>query len=147
VLLAGAAIGSALITLTSALVPLILQPDNREEYYDRVYGVDPAIATLPESNGLLLHTAHTFLSHTAYYPLLGRSLERTVVLVDADEATTDLIVTTMQTVRVHYAYVASVADALDAVDAVYPEELFALEHVSSAREAGLEVERRLYRLK
>jgi hypothetical protein len=130
-LLATAAIFSALVTFDQALLPLARQPNTLSEFYDRVWGVDPVVAALPEHEGLLHHTGYgpPRTDYAAYYPLLGRSLRRVVVPVDT-EATTDSIVAGMHSAGVRYAYVAALPESWEAVEATYDGSHFELIHMS-----------------
>lgn len=132
VLLAAAAIFSSLVTFDQALLPLARQPNTRSEFYDRVWGVDPVVADLPEHEGLLHHTGYgpPRSDYAAYYPLLGRSLRRVVIPVDV-EATTDSIVASMRSAGVRYAYVAALPESRDVVKALYDGSQFELVHMSS----------------
>ena len=130
-LLAAAAIFSALVTFDQSLLPLARQPNTPLEFYDRVWGVDPVAAALPEHEGLLHHTGYgpPRSDYAAYYPLLGRSLKRVVIPVDV-EATTDSIVASMRSAGVRYAYVAVLPESQEAVQATYDGSHFELVHMS-----------------
>ena len=130
-LLAAAAIFSTLVSFDQALLPLARQPNTRLEFYDRVWGVDPAVAALPEHDGLLHHTGYgpPRTDYAAYYPLLGRSRGRVVVPVDT-EATTESIAATMHSVGIRYAYVAVLPASREAIEATYDRSHFELVHMS-----------------
>jgi hypothetical protein len=132
ILVAAAAIFSALVTFDQALLPLARQPTVRAEFYDRVWGVDPVVATLPEREGLLHHTGYgpPRTDYAAYYPLLGPSLTRVVIPVDAG-ATTDAIVAGMRRAGVRYAYISALPESRTTVDAIYDGGQFELIHMSS----------------
>lgn len=131
-LLAAAAVFSALVTFDQALLPLAWQPNTRAEFYDRVWGVDPLVASLPETEGLLHHTGYgpPRSDYAAYYPLLGPSLRRVVIPVDI-EATTDSILADMRRTGLRYAYVSALPEARATVEAIYDGEQFELVQMSS----------------
>ena len=131
-LLAGAAVFSALVTFDQGLLPLARQPGARAEFYDRVWGVDPLVTSLPEHEGLLHHTGYGPPSsdYAAYYPLLGPSLSRVVIPADT-EATTDSIVTGMRHAGLRYAYVSALPESRATVEAIYDGAQFQLVHMSS----------------
>lgn len=132
VLVAAAAIFSMAVTFDQALLPLARQPLDRAEFYDRVWGTDPAALSLPESEGLVLNTGYapTIFEYTAFYPLLGPSQSRLVLAVDSD-ATTDSITRQMRETGVRYAYVAASPDNRSMVQAIYDPSHFELVHTST----------------
>jgi hypothetical protein len=132
ILLAGAALFSMLVTFDQALLPFAQQPNTRIEFYDRVWGVDPLVLSLPESEGLLFNTGYapTIFEYTAFYPLLGPSLSRLVIPMDSP-ATTESIVARMRSAGVQYAYVTASPDNRSVVEALYNSSLFELIHVST----------------
>jgi glycosyltransferase involved in cell wall biosynthesis len=148
--LATAAVVSAAVTFATAYAPSYVgplgagvgQPTTRWEFYDRVWDVDPAIASLPESDGLVL----TGYSYTAYYPLLGDWLGR-LVLVENANAPVDSIVSRMRDAGVRYAYVSASVESQAAAEASFDATRFSLEHVSTGVEDGHHVRRYLFRLK
>jgi hypothetical protein len=146
-LVATAAIFSALVTFDQALLPLARQPATRLTFYDRVWGVDPLVASLPENEGLLLHTGYANYTYPAYYPLLGRSLDRVVIPVDT-EGTTESIVANMRRVGLKFAYVTASPTTWTTVEQIYDRSQFELIHTSTV-EAGWRsgTRRYLYRLK
>ena len=166
ILLAAAAIFSALVTFDQALLPLARQPTGRAEFYDRVWGVDPIVVSLPEQDGLLHHTGFgpPKSDYAAYYPLLGPARTRVVIPVDG-EVTTGSIVANMRGASIRYAYVSALPEARATVEAIYDPAQFELVHVSqvergessgarrslyrSVRDAdkGTGIQRYLYRLK
>jgi hypothetical protein len=146
-LLAAAAIFSTLVTFDQAFLPLAQEPMARLEFYDRVWGVDPRAVSLPENEGILLHTGHATYTYPAFYPLLGPSQTRVVVCVDT-EATTDSIIATMRRNNLRYAYVTAAPKFQATVEQIYNRSRFALVHVSTVDEGGLRkgIRRYLYRL-
>jgi hypothetical protein len=130
-LVATAATFSALVTMDQALLPATRQPTARAEFYDRVWGVDPAAITLPEREGLLQNTGYAsgIPEYAGYYPLLGPSQSRRVIPMDT-EGTTDLVVATMRAAHIQYAYVAASVQNHETVEAIYVPSLFELEHLS-----------------
>jgi hypothetical protein len=147
-LFALAAVYSGLVTLDQSLLPLSRQPSTRMEFYDRVWGVDPIIASLPESEGLLHNTGYAAYTYPAYYPLLGPSLTRSVIPVDADDASVESIIATMRTSGLHYAYVTASPQMKDRVEAKYDNSRFELVHTSAASHGWIAGTRRyLYHLK
>lgn len=132
VLLAATAMFSFLVTFDQALLPLARQPNTRFDFYDRVWGVDPVVAALPEDEGLLHHTGYgpPRADYAAYYPLLGRSLKRVVVSVDT-EAKTDSILADMRQSGLRYAYISATSETRASVETLYAGSQFELIHVSS----------------
>jgi hypothetical protein len=146
-LVAAAAVFSVLVTFDQVLLPLARQPNTRAEFYDRVWGVDPEVALLPETEGLLLHSGYANYTYPAYYPLLGPSLRRVVIPVDTD-ATTDSIRADMRRAGVQYAYVTTLPESRTTVEAIYDGSQFELVHMSIVEESWRRGTRRyLYRLK
>jgi hypothetical protein len=144
-----AAIFSTLVTIDQAVLPIAVQPTDRLAFYDRVWGVDPAVAALPENEGLLHNLGYappTIPEYAAYYPLLGPSLSRLVVPVEEDPST-DVIVARMRAANVRYAYVLTSPQNRRVVDATYTPALFELVHMSTivaGESSG--ARRHLYRL-
>jgi hypothetical protein len=139
VALAVAALFSTAVTLEQGLIPFARQPTDRAAFYDRVWGVDPVVSSLPVRDGMLLHTGHgpSFTDYAAYYPLVGDSLRgRRVVVVDASATgrSTASIVETMRREHLRYAYVAVVPSERTRVKALYDPKLFHL-----VRESGIKV--------
>ena len=130
-LLAAAAIFSALVTFDQALLPMAHQPTARAEFYDRVWGVDPTAASLPEKEGLLHHTGFgpPKSDYAAYYPLLGPARTRIVIPVDS-EVTTNALVATMRSSGIRYVYVSALPEARATVETIYDPAQFDLVHVS-----------------
>ncbi len=145
-LLVAAALFSALVTLDQALLPYAKQPNTRAEFYDRVWGIDPATADLPESEGLLYNAGYASLSYVADYPLMGPSLARLVIFVDAD-APIEAIVGAMRDAGVRYASVPAAPESVPVVEAKYAAAQFTIVHVSLVDRGPLEGTRRyLFRL-
>jgi hypothetical protein len=136
VLVAVTALFSVAVTVDQALLPAARQPANRADFYNRVWGVDPTVTSLPEEEGLLYNTGYapTIPEYAAYYPLLGPGGNRLVLPIDTD-GTTDVIVDRMRRAGVQYAYVAAAPQSRAAVQRIYPAALFDLVHVSVV-EAG-----------
>jgi len=132
VLIAAAAIFSALVTYDQALLPFARQPNTRAQFYDRVWGVDAVVVSLPETEGLLLNTGYapSIFEYTSYYPLLGNSRSRTVIPVDSN-ATAETIVTRMRSAGIRYAYVTASPENRTAVETLYNRSLFEPLHVST----------------
>jgi hypothetical protein len=131
-LIAATAVFSALVTVDQALLPFARQPTGRAEFYDRVFGIDPFVLALPESEGIIQNTGYAtgyamvgLQEYAAYYPLLGESRSRLVIPADL-EATTQSIITKMQARGVHYAYVTAAPDNYAAVEAQYDPKYFEL---------------------
>ena len=146
-LFAAAAIFSTMVTFDQALLPLAQEPMARLEFYDRVWGIDPQVISLPENEGVLLHTGYSTYTYPAFYPLLGQSQTRIVVCVDT-EATTDSIIATMRRNNLRYAYVTAAPKFQATVEQIYNQSQFALVHLSTVNEKGLRsgTRRYLYRL-
>jgi hypothetical protein len=123
VVLAGAAIFSAAVTVDRALRPLAQAPGSRAAFYELEWGIDSVVAALPEEEGLLYHTGHGHRSYAGDYPLLGPAQGRTIVVVDA-VMPTDSIVAIMRERRFRYAYVPTGTPAQAAVMAMYPADRF-----------------------
>lgn len=134
-LVIAAAAFSVAVTSEQQIVPLARQPVERAAFYDRVYGVDPAAESLPEEQGLLLHTGYGLgtIDYASYYPLLGRSQERLVVQLDAYTArgSTEAVVGRMRRHGLRYAYVQAVPRFRRVVERVFSEPDFQLVHVST----------------
>jgi hypothetical protein len=146
-LVAAAAVFSVLVTFDQILLPLARQPNTRAEFYNRVWGVDPMVASLPETEGLLLHTGYAHYTYPAYYPLLGPSRSRVVVPVDI-ETPTNSIVASMRRAGLQYAYVTTLPESRTTVEAIYGGSQFELVHMSIVEESWRSGTRRyLYRLK
>jgi hypothetical protein len=147
VLVAAAAIFSALVTVEQALLPAARQPNTRWEFYDHVWGVDPVVSSLPEHEGILLNTGYAKYTYPGYYPLLGRSLTRLVIPVDKD-VSTEAIAARMRQAGVRYAYVTASSQWRPIVEATYDGSRFELMHISVVEKGMLTGTRRyLYRLK
>jgi hypothetical protein len=146
VLLAAAAIFSALVTVDQALMPLAREPTARSQFYDAVWGLDPVAAALPDSEGLLVNEGYAPLTYTNDYPLLGRSQSRIIVPVDTG-ASSAAIVAKMRRAHLRYAYVATSSGSRSVVEQKYNRSRFELVHASVGRVFGKEILRYLYRLK
>jgi hypothetical protein len=144
VLLGVAATLSAGLTVTAALAPAAALPVDRTAFYSHQWNADPAVLTLPESDGLLVDVGCGQLGHV--YPLLGPGQRRSVASLPcgASEAT---ILDTMHRYRLTYAFVTvHPKDDLD-LAARYPASAFALvEHSTRIRRRTHHVERYLYQL-
>jgi hypothetical protein len=146
-MVAVAAVFSALVTLDQGLRPLARAPAGRAEFYDRVWNVDSVAAGLPEKERLLSHTGFARLSYASDYPLLGRSLDRLLYVVDGD-LPTDSIVAVMRRSGIRYAYLPAGPGAMEAVSRMYPASRFDLVHQSPGSGEKLEdVRRYLFRLR
>lgn len=146
-LVAAAAIFSTLVTFDQALLRLAHRPTSRVEFYDRVWGVDPLVASLPETEGILLHTGYANYTYPGFYPLLGRSHSRIVIPVDT-ETPTNSIVATMRRAGVRYAYVTALPESSETVKSIYDGSHFELVHLSIVEDGWRSGTRRyLYRLK
>jgi hypothetical protein len=131
-LLCTAAAFSALVTLDQAILPAARQPTERTEFYDKVWGVDPFVISLPEGEGVLHLTGYApsiFPEYAAYYPLLGASGQRLVIPVDG-ELSTAAMVARMRRAGVRYSYVVASPDKAPAVQATYDPAYFELVHES-----------------
>ena len=147
ILVAAAAVFSALVTFDQALLPLARQPVDRAEFYDRVWGVDPVLASLPEREALLHHTGFgpPRSDYAAYYPLLGPTRTRVVITVDS-EVSTDSVVASMRNTGIRYAYISALPEARATVEAIYDPSKFELVHVSEIQRGERSGPRRyLYR--
>jgi hypothetical protein len=144
-LLAAAACFSAIVTVDQVLLPLARQPSTRAAFYDRVWGVDPYVASLPSSVSLLWQTGYGpgYSDYTAYYPLLGPSQRRFVLPVDVEPGdtiggarATSSTVLRMRRAHVSYAYVQSVPQYRSLVTAQYSRPTFQLVHLSAIAVGG-----------
>jgi len=138
---------SMLVTFYQALLPFALQPHSRNEFYDRIWGVDPFVISLPENEGLLQNTGYAAYTYPGHYPLLGPSLKRVVVPIDTVDSV-DPIITRMQTAGLRYAYVTASPESRVTVESIYDKSHFELVHTSTASHGWVAGTRRyLYRLK
>jgi len=145
--LAVAAIFSALVTLDQVLLPAAKLPSDRWEFYDRVWTIDPAVASLPESEGILFQQGYAPLSYAGDYPMLGRSHTRPLIVVDAGTSI-DLIIARMRQAGIRYVYAAAAPDSRAIVESLYDPAHFVLEHVSVVEDGiARGTQRYLYRLK
>jgi hypothetical protein len=118
-----AAAFSIAVTADQQIVPLAREPVERAAFYDRVYGVDPALESLPEEEGVLVLTGygHEPIDYTSYYPALGPSQERLVPLLAVDPArtSTETVIARMERHGVRYAYVQALATYRDEVEQLF----------------------------
>ena len=130
-----AALFSVAVALDQQVVPFGRQPVERSAFYDRVYGVDPAAQALPDSEGVLILTGYGLASidYTSYYPLLGRSHERPVALLDASDAggSRAAVIARMRRSGVRHAYVQALPRFRDDVDRLFQRPEFELVHRSA----------------
>lgn len=130
-----AAAFSVAVIAEQQIVPLARQPVARADFYDRVYGVDPVAESLPEREGLLLHTGYGLgpIDYASYYPLLGPSQKRLVVQLDADVArgSTAAVVDRMRRHGLRYAYVQALPRFRRDVERLFAEPSFQLVHAST----------------
>jgi hypothetical protein len=146
-LLAAAAIFSALVTLDQVLLPAAKLPSDRWQFYDQVWTIDPVVAALPESEGILFQQGYAPLSYAGDYPMLGRSHTRPLIIVDAGTSI-DLIVARMREAGIRYVYAAAAPESQATVESLYDQAHFALEHVSMVEDGVARgTHRYLYRLK
>jgi hypothetical protein len=147
VLLAAAAVFSALVTLDQVLLPAAQQPTDRWQFYDQVWTIDPAAASLPESEGVLFQQGYAPLSYAGDYPMLGRSHTRPLITVDAG-ISTEQIVARMRQAGIQYVYAPAAPDSQAVVESMFDQAHFELEHVSVVEQGVARGTRRyLYRLK
>ncbi len=167
-LLVVAAVFTAAVTIDQQIVPLGRQSVDRAEFYDRVYGVDPVAVSLPEDEGLLMHTGYgsASIDYASYYPLLGPSQERLVAQLDADVARGSRaeVVERMRRNGIRYVYVQATREHRREVERLFSAPDFELVHASTIvpgerigvrrtafrratrEEAGVGVRRYLFRL-
>ncbi|HKP21650.1 MAG TPA: hypothetical protein VJT68_09040 [Thermoleophilaceae bacterium] len=130
-----AALFSVAVTIDQQILPFGRQPVERAAFYDRVYGVDPAAQALPEGDGILIHTGYGLASidYTSYYPLLGRSHEREVALLDAEDArgSRAAVIARMRERGTRYAYVQALPRFRDDVARLFRRPEFELVHRSA----------------
>ncbi len=126
-LLIVAAVFSSFVTYHQALLPFARQPLTRVEFYNQVWGVDPAAQSLPETEGILLQTGYApnLSEYAAYYPLLGNSLQRLVIPADR-ESNTASIISLMKKNNIQYAYVAANPENLSLVKSLFNSPDFEL---------------------
>jgi hypothetical protein len=143
-----AALFSAVVTFDQALVPFAREPTARAAFYDRVWGVDPFVSSLPSQEGILWYAGFGPPNeYAAYYPLLGRSLDRRVFPVDSsDTKSTGRIADLMRKDGVRYAYVSVIPQWQPRVRRIFAPRRFQLVH-ESAIEVGPNISARrfLYR--
>jgi hypothetical protein len=147
VLLAVAAVFSAIVTLDQGLLPRVGQPVDRLQFYDEVWGVDSFVAGWNAREPLLYNTGYASLSYAGDYPLLGPALARVLLTVDTD-ASTQSIVSLMKRHGARYAYVPASPTFQSEVEGKYASDLFEVAHVSTVatgKRAG--TKRYLFRLR
>lgn len=130
--IAATALFSLLVTFDQALLPFGQQPNVREAFYDRVWAVDPFVLSMPEQQGILYQTGYapTIFEYTAYYPLLGPTLSRTVFPLDWVPST-ESIIARMQQAGVRYAYITASPENRSTVESLYDRSHFELVHQST----------------
>ena len=121
----GAAVFSAVVTVDQSLAPLALQPSDRTAFYDRVWNIDPFVSQLPERDGLLYQMGYAPLSYAGDYALLGPTGGRMMLPVDRDVGRDSLLVL-MRGAGVTLAYVPASAAEVTAVEATYAAPDFEL---------------------
>jgi len=123
------------VTVDQQILPLARQPVERAAFYNRVYGVDPVVESLPEGEGVLLHTGYGLgsIDYASYYPLLGPSQERLVVQLDADVArgSRAAVVQRMRQHGLRYAYVQALPGQRREVERLFSRPDFSLVHAST----------------
>jgi hypothetical protein len=131
-ILALAALFSVVVTLDQALVPFAREPTARAAFYDRVWGVDPFVSSLPSRDGILWYTGFGPPNEfAAYYPLLGRSLNRLVLPLDSSETqSTGGVVDRMRKGGVRYAYISVMPQSQAKVRVIFAPARFQLVHQS-----------------
>jgi hypothetical protein len=131
-LIAAAAVFSTLVTFNQALLPFARQPIDRTAFYDHVWAVDPAVQSLPESEGLWWQTGYApeLPEYAAYYSLLGPGLRRLVLPGDR-ESTTSSILDRMRQNGARYAYASASPQLRSQVEALFDPQYF--EMVSQSR--------------
>ncbi|MDX6643533.1 MAG: hypothetical protein QOD76_1495, partial [Solirubrobacteraceae bacterium] len=126
---------SAALIVDQGIVPLARQPVERDAFYDRVWGIDPAALALPEHERILLVTGFGFarVDYTASYPLLGRHQKRVVIRLDADDihGSTDAILRRMRGDRIRWAYVTAIPRYHRTVGRLFAAPQFTLVHGST----------------
>ena len=144
-LLALAAAGSAVVTITAPLSKYAVHPVDRVAFYQQLYRADPATLALPESQGLLLDDACT--SYDRLYPFMGAAQARQVARLTCDP-TTQQVLTALKTYGMRYVYATGSVSAVPKMDARYPAGQFQLVSESTAGPKGsrASIERRLYRV-
>jgi hypothetical protein len=123
------------VTADQQVVPLAREPVERAAFYDRVYGVDPTVDSLPEEEGVLVVTGlgHAPIDYTSYYPMLGPSQERLVPLLAVDPArpSPEAVISRMERYGVRYAYLQALPAYRDVVERLFPRPQFRLVHEST----------------
>ena len=147
VLLALAAVCSAVITLSTDLSIEAHYPIDRIHFYDRLWRVMPAVTELPEADGILLDDQCGKDTFSRIYPVLGAGQSRSVARIPCGQSTAQ-VVASLQ--RYHLGYVYAIIDAphVSILDARYPSATFQLvsQSVTHAKKGGVDVDRRLYQL-
>lgn len=149
-----AAMFSVVISLDQQVVPLALQPTDRTDFYDEVYGVAKPAVDLPSSAGVLQLTGlgHPPVDYASTYPLLGVDQQRLVIAVDRSDLppnrrrATETVVDTMRRHELEYAYVQAVSENAAEAEALFPASAFAMAHQSwIAPDAPVGARRRTFR--
>lgn len=137
-LVASAAIFSVLVTFYQALIPFARQSNNPAEFYNQVWGVDPAAQLLPESDGLLWETGYApdLPEYTAYLPLLGPSSQR-LVLPSNHDKDTGALSQKMKTNGIQYAYVPASPQSRGEVEKLFDPQTFDLVSQSAVIKGNL----------
>jgi hypothetical protein len=167
ILVSAAALFSAWVTYEQALLPFSIEPITRLEFYNQVWGVDPAAQSLPENQGLFFQTGYApgFPEYAQYYPLLGQSFERSILIANL-ESTTGSILDQMHRNGIQYAYVSATPENRRIVEKLFDSKYFKLVSQSSvvriqqdrsqrpyyrptadAQDKNSSIQRYLYRLK
>jgi hypothetical protein len=139
-LVAAAAVLALVLVFDQAIIPSARLPVERARFYDRVYGVDPAVASLPERVPLLQVTGYGLgrVEYAALYPLLGPSQRRRVLQLDSGliRGSTRLVVARMRRAGIRYAYVTALARNRAAVERLFAPSSFTLIHRSGLAQRG-----------
>jgi hypothetical protein len=155
-----AALFSASVTVDQELLLVASFPQDRAGFYDLVWGLDPALESLPESEPLVYVRGDVRNADSLDYPLLGPFQKRLLVILPNDSAdlSTEAIVQRMHSINARYAYVTVEDTNLAArLEAQFDQSRFELNHFSTVglvdprccfevRASGDQVRRYLYRL-
>jgi len=148
VLLAVAAVGSTGITMTGDLSVEAHYPVDRIQFYDRLWGVAPALLELPETDAVLLDEQCSRDVNSRIYPTLGSGQTRTVARI-ACGLSTSQVVATLTRYQMSYVYALIDLSHATTLDARYPTGTFELVADSVTppnKKNGANIDRRLYRL-
>lgn len=144
---AAAAVLSGAVTAVRGLAPLGDEPGERSAFYDRVWGIDPAIQDLPHDEPLAYQMGYGPLSYAGDYPLLGPEASRRLIPVDP-ETPPDSVVRLLRAHSARLIYVPAAATALEHLRAIYSPSRFEPVHSSVvAAEGAAETHRTLFRLR